>query len=374
MLNNNKILKLVESEYYEKSIDLIGDREGTSLHSLHDLISNITKLNPLTIEYFINKYTKKNDCILDPFCGFGTIALEAILKQRIAYASDIYNLAVKVTGAKLNPISFPELALELQLIDIKRLVRLGEYERYFSPFFDIDTYKEILAIREYIHENRNQVANFIEILMLGILHGPTSHFCSTPTYQEVSISPEKQHEINIKYKVQPEYRSVISRLLKKSSHVFEDLIPSFVSEISSKSKCCLQDARNLNNIPSNSVDLILTEPPLYYEDNLLKKCWLKHWFCNLNTPSNEYDFFDEVSWGDFINEALMEFARVLKPNKRIVFILKDSFKDKAMNSDKVLVDLINKQMSRYFIPEKCLTQEINVHSQELYKYLIIKKI
>ena len=188
MLRSNNILKLVESEsYYESDIDLLNDNKG--VHSLHNLCLSLTKLYPCIASYFIKKYSQKNSIVLDPFCGFGTISLEAILNGRIAYASDLNKLALRVTNAKLNPISFAELALGIQLVDVKRLVRLGDFEQYFAPFYDIDTYKEILAVKEYVQNNRftdsQNLVNFIEVLMLSILHGPTSEFLSTPTYQDV---------------------------------------------------------------------------------------------------------------------------------------------------------------------------------------------
>ncbi len=381
MLRSNNILKLVESEsYYESDIDLLNDNKG--VHSLHNLYLSLTKLYPCIASYFIKKYSHKNSIVLDPFCGFGTISLEAILNGRIAYASDLNKLALRVTNAKLNPISFAELALGIQLVDVKRLVRLGDFEQYFAPFYDIDTYKEILAVKEYVQNNRftdsQNLVNFIEVLMLSILHGPTSEFLSTPTYQDVSISPEKQHQINVIHRLTPENKQVISRLLKKASSVLVDHLPSTVLDVISQSKCLLNDARNLSKISSSSVDLILTEPPLFYDTDFTTKMWLRNWFCNINNKNEDYDFFDEESWLDFMNEALMEFARVLKPGKRIVLILRDNYNKRELNTHKLLNELIHNQLSRYFVSEKCLIEtkpfEINKEDYNLYKYLVIKRI
>ena len=380
MVNSNSILKLVESQsYYESDIDLLSDNNNE--HSLHDLFPSLSKLCTSIASYFIKKFSQKNNIVLDPFCGFGTISLEALLNGRVSYASDINKLALRVTNAKLNPISFAELALGIQLIDVKRLVRLGDYEQYFAPFYDIDTYKEILAVKEYIQNNRftdsQNLVNFIEVLLLGILHGPNSTFLSTPTYQDVSISPEKQHKINVTHRLTPEHRQVISRLLKKASNVLVDHLPSTVYDIIPQNKCFLDDARNLSKISSSSIDLILTEPPLFYDTDFTSKMWLKNWFCNINSKNEDYDFFDEESWLDFMNEALMEFARVLKPGKRIVFILRDNYNKRELNTHKILNELIQNQLSRYFVSEKCLIEtkpfEINKEDYNLYKYLVIKR-
>ncbi|MGI6679995.1 MAG: hypothetical protein ACOX3T_00640 [Bdellovibrionota bacterium] len=385
MSNSDKIfkLKLVEQSYYEKEFDIIKGKEKFT-HSLQSLILNFSKLNSNIPAYFIDKYTTKGQCVLDPFCAFGTVPTETILRERISFATDIHGLAVKATSAKLNPVFFPKLALSLQMIDVKRLVSLEDYEKYFMPFFNIETYKEILSLKEYIQNNRNHITNFIELLMLSILHGPTSNFCSAPTHEEISVLPEKQIKINIKNKAEPEYRPIIPRLLKKASSVLEDHIQANISNFAEYNKCFLQDPRNLNKISSLSVDLILTELPLYYESDLFKQCWLKNWFCNIGMKTNEYDFYDEASWVDFMAEALMEFYRVLKLGKRIVFIIKDfsednlSYskdysKDCSKDCSKLLLDLINKQMHKYFTPEKCLIQPADENNIS-YKHLVIKKI
>ena len=106
--------------------------------------------------------------------------------------------------------------------------------------------------------------------------------------------------------------------------------------------------------------------------------WLRNWFCNINNKNEDYDFFDEESWLDFMNEALMEFARVLKPGKRIVLILRDNYNKRELNTHKLLNELIHNQLSRYFVSEKCLIEtkpfEMNKEDYNLYKYLVIKRI
>lgn len=378
MLKSNNILKLVDVQtYHESEIDLL-DASSLSYHSLHKLHPSLTKLSPSIASYFIKKYSKKDDVVLDPFCGFGTNALESLLNGRVALASDIDKLSLCITKAKINPITFPELALSLQLIDTKRLVRLGDYERYFAPFYDIDTYKEILSIRDYIQSAKSSsdddTSYFIEALMLGVLHGPNASFLSTPTYQDVSISPEKQHKINVEHRLSTDYKAVIPKLLKQASSVFVDHIPSAVHDLKRDSKCYLQDARNLNKISGSSVDLILTEPPMFYDSEYSGKLWLKNWFCNNLSKPSEYDFFDEDSWLDFMNEALMEFHRVLKPNKKIVLILRDNYNTRVLNTHEALCKLINDGLSRYFTPEKCLIQTQNKNINQQYKYLVIRKL
>ncbi len=386
-MQKSNVLRLVDSQvYYENNVELVKSNNVTT-HSLHNSIMYQNKLNPNIASFFIEKYSKVGEIVLDPFCGFGTIPLETNLKKRISYASDINKLFLKITKAKLNPITFSNLAMVLQSIDTKRLVKLGNYEKYFAPFFDIDTYKEILSIKEYIAKNKDNVSCYIEFLLASILHGPNSTFCSTPTYQEFSITPKEQHQINVNKRISPEYRPVISRLLRKASFNEQDLFPSFLEDLQDQNKIYLTDARNLNYIAFPSIDLILTEPPLFFDKCKKIDYWLKNWFCDVDDLRTEdTEVFDLNSWLDFMNEALMEFVRILKPTKRIVLILRDFDKHNKNLLHKALVELVNKNLSRYLLPEKCLIEERKAHSDALnlekqqlreklqYKYLVLKRL
>ncbi len=386
-MQKSDVLRLVTSQdYYENEVRLINSSRFLS-HSLHNSICLKNKLNPEIASHFIEKYSTIGDVVLDPFCGLGTIPLEANFKKRISYSSDINKLFIKITKAKSNPIPFSKLVFVLQSIDTKRLVKLGNYEKYFAPFFDIDTYKEILSIKEYISKNKHDIADYIEFLLMSVLHGPNTSFCSSPTYQEFSITPCEQNEMNMHRRLFPEYRSVISRLLRRASLNEQDLFPSFFEELNQKNKFCLTDARNIHYVASSSVDLILTEPPLYTDKYKRIDYWLKNWIAGIDDEILESNFVQDLdSWTDFMNEVLMEFVRVLKPNKRIVLILRDSNKFGKSSIHKMLLNLVNKHLSRYLTPEKCLIEisdgfkgvtkeDIKTNQTQIdYKYLVLKKL
>ena len=69
---------------------------------LHSLCSYMAMFPPSVPHYFINKYSKESDAVLDPFSGRGTTVLEASFMNREAIGSDKNPLAFLLTKAKSN--------------------------------------------------------------------------------------------------------------------------------------------------------------------------------------------------------------------------------------------------------------------------------
>src|ERR1700739_4352618 len=69
-----------------------------SLHSLHWFPGNFIPEIP---SFLIEILSKKNDRIMDPFCGTGTVGAEALRLGRQAVLSDINRAALQVTEGKL---------------------------------------------------------------------------------------------------------------------------------------------------------------------------------------------------------------------------------------------------------------------------------
>jgi len=57
------------------------------------------------VRYFILKYSKKGDIILDPFCGSGISIIESLFKNRKAIGTDINPSAIFITKQTLSKIN-----------------------------------------------------------------------------------------------------------------------------------------------------------------------------------------------------------------------------------------------------------------------------
>src|SRR6266516_5861435 len=71
--------------------------------SLHQLSPYIGKIKSSIAGDLVERYSVKNDLIVDPFAGAGTIPLEAVIRGRRAFGADISPYARILSMAKLSP-------------------------------------------------------------------------------------------------------------------------------------------------------------------------------------------------------------------------------------------------------------------------------
>ena len=153
---------------------------------LHSLCSYQGKLKPSIAHFLIKWFTKTGAVVLDPMCGVGTIPLEARIQGRIALASDLSDLAVAVSRAKLDAA---EPAASMRVLDeladyisgsaatLDDLARQEEAEfglnGVITDYFHPDTLRELLLARRFFadadHDRPGRACVLTAVLHL--LHG-----------------------------------------------------------------------------------------------------------------------------------------------------------------------------------------------------------
>lgn len=353
MSSSRTNLKLVESVAFERREGALWSDEGKFSHSLHQAISLPHTTSTELIGYFLEEYSAKGHTVLDPFCGGGSVGLEANLQGRVAYLSDNHPLAVKMTRAKLDPADITEVTLKLQLCNVRRPINISQFNQALKPFYDVDTFRELVNLRIYLKDNYDRVGRFVEFLALSLLHGHTAGFFSVYTSPQISLSPDEQLALNLKRGQTPDYRAVLPRLLRKAAAVLRDGIPSSVRQVQSRNKFALTDARDLSFAPTGSVDLTLTTPPLPGVLDPFDRMWLRSWFAGL--PASNDDAGDRASlddWREFMNGSLLEIARVSKPGARAVIDLREvKVGRESVLLDELLKDDVKANLARFWDPE-----------------------
>ncbi len=129
-----------------------------------------TKQPVETINHFIQKYTKENETVLDPFCGSGATGLASQISGRNCILTDISPASIHIsTGYNLKPnFSWERLSNFLNLIESKLLplykVSLKNKEEHFDSIFDVlgeeyidkdgESFSEALLLFESIKNNK----------------------------------------------------------------------------------------------------------------------------------------------------------------------------------------------------------------------------
>jgi len=107
---------------WELSFDWVPERERTKhVHRLHPYKG---KFIPQLVEYFLRKYFKSGDIILDPFCGSGTTLIQANEMNIHSIGIDISEFNVLITEVKFADVDIKELKKYIDGI----LLKLREHE------------------------------------------------------------------------------------------------------------------------------------------------------------------------------------------------------------------------------------------------------
>ncbi len=344
---SNIKLSLVENLPLYRREEAVFD-EGEP-HSLHGIIAYPSAIDPDLVGFFVRKYSTRGDVVLDPFCGSGVVGLNAAMTGRVVFMSDSCPLHVRLSSGMLLPADITEVTLKLGEINTRRPVNLSLYREYFSPYFDSDTYRELVNLKVYLEQKKDRVSRFMEVLALGLLHGQSAGHFSVPTSPHISLTPTEQEGSNLQRKQFPDYRAIIPRLLKRCAAVSRDGIPSALAVGADKHRASVCDARNLKYVPTGAVKLVVTSiPGIGVSLGSRSDQWLRQWFIGMDpTRLSAQVLEDGQAWSMYMNEVLFELARTVQSGGRVCLVVEDP----TNVLEDILLEEVLPGLSSYFVAE-----------------------
>ena len=335
------------------------------MHSLHYVISYRASYKPELPDFFLERYSRQGDLILDPFGGRGTTALQACLRGRYALSTDVNPLSRHLVLPKLNPVSFRELETRLEQIDFGKKVKPS---LDLGMFYHPDTERELLALRSHLLKQQQPADQFLQLLALSRLHGHSRGFFSVYSFPQISVTQEAQSRINQKKNQEPEYRDVVRLILRKAKNVLRDNELELINKYGSKSKAYISDASTLKEIEDNSINLIITSPPFLNKADYLQDNWLELWFCGIDpTPFRKKLVMTSRLdvWIDFIKASMRQMHRVLKPGAHAAIEVGEVMdREQMVFLDETLVDIAQEL---YQEGVKLVPEHMYVHQQNFTK-------
>jgi len=294
---------------------------------LHRMSAYVGRIKPSMAHWIIKAASKKGDTILDPFCGVGTVVLEADLMGRIGMGVDLNPYPFTITRAKFNRNPLEEELRWLDSIDIDTSkINLENCSKDVKKFYHPATLKEIIFIRDLIIKERKY---FLLGCLLGIIHGHRIGHLSAVTSLVIPYNP----------RTDPEYRAVLPRLKEKVERMYLDGF-----SIKTKSKAYHADARRLP-LDNDSADLIISSPPYfntldYVNDNRLRLEFLGFDKTKRDALKSKL-IQDKPNYLNEMCKAGKEIQRVIKNNGYCIFILGD------LHSAKVVINTA-KEVSKVY--------------------------
>lgn len=293
-------------------------------HSLHKICSRICSFPPELPFYFINKYSKVGDTVLDVFSGKGTVPLEACINNRIGIGNDVSPEAFALTQAKVNPVKLEAvesflIILEKEMASVKLNKDLTELDRKAKIFFSDSTFDRLLKIKSILQNKNSSEATFTKAMLCGILHGTTPINLSLRCSHSYSMAPNYVKNYAKKHKLRRPNRDVIDCLKAKARIVLADELPIV------KGKALSNDSRNLN-LSEGSIDLIITSPPYFDVQTYAYDNWLRLWILGYDYRDVRKAIVETGSkklYADFMQQSISEMFRVLKPGAHCFIVVGD---------------------------------------------------
>jgi hypothetical protein len=297
-------------------------REG---HSLHE-VSYRACFKPSLPAFFVERFSRPGDLVLDPFMGRGTTPLEALLRGRVPCGNDVNPLSAMLVRPRLSPPPLSKIAARIDAIDVSFD---RELDNDLLVFFHPDTLRAICGLREYLLRRAargelDELDEWIRMVAINRLTGHSSGFFSVYTLPpNQATSPAAQRRINEKRGQSPPFRDVRAILKKKSAALLADVSPLFANDaapLAARAVLTTGPAAAIPELREASVQLVVTSPPFldvvqYAGDN-----WLRCWFGGIDAASVPITMARTVDgWQRAMGDAFAELHRIVRPGGVVAF-------------------------------------------------------
>jgi site-specific DNA-methyltransferase (adenine-specific) len=294
--------------------------------------------------YFIQRYSRPGDLVVDPFSGRGTVALQARVEGRHTVSNDLNPLAYALSRVKANPPTWNEA-----LKHLRRLESSFRQANHPEPDVPEDirmlyhpiTLRQICYLRGYLLRKKITYWSREEFMLAGslagIMHGSfrrdnTSQYLSISMPNTFSMSPEYVRKYIQANQLEPPKQDVFECLRDKFARLYLDSIDG------PNGRAFMQDAPSLltrGRIERSSVDLVITSPPYLQVVNYGTANWIRLWLLGLDEVGREHGAGRRAldkkldhghtynAYRDFLLRTLRGIQRVLKQDGIAVLVIGD---------------------------------------------------
>jgi hypothetical protein len=312
-------------------------------HSMHTMCSYYGMFPAKVAHYFIQRYSKPGDLVVDPFSGRGTTVLQACAEGRIGVANDLSPLAFVLSAAKADPPSWSEIHEFTD--DLERKFRASRrFELTVSPdiqmLYHDNTLRQLVFIREQLH--RTPVTQWSKCQLMfagclaGIMHGGwrqdgSSQYLSISMPNTFSMSPSYVSKFIDENGLEKLDQDVFERLREKYARMYLDAPAS-------GGRVVLEDATRFmigQRLGGGTVDLLLTSPPYLQVVNYGQSNWIRLWLMGVDDVSRDQGSgrrsLDAVldhrhtynSYREFMSRTVSGIEHALAPDGVAVLVIGD---------------------------------------------------
>lgn len=312
-------------------------------HSMHTMCSYQGMFPAKLAHYFIQKYSRPGDVVLDPFSGRGTTVLQARVEGRLATGNDLSPLAYVLSRAKVAPPPW-----QVTIREITKLEHSYKRKRVLEPdvsddiqmLFHPNTLRQIWYLRSHLiatpYLSWTPAQLMIAGCMAGILHGSfradgTSAYLSISMPNTFSMAPAYVRKYVAENGLVALDQDVFARLREKVARLYLDAVDGPPGQVHRDDAVHVAGRKDLNE----KVQLVVTSPPYLKVMNYGTSNWIRLWWMGLDEVGRqrgagrlsldaELDHQHQYEpYKAFILNVLQGLRNVLTPDGVVAFVVGD---------------------------------------------------
>jgi tRNA G10 N-methylase Trm11 len=316
-----------------------GERDATLTHPFH---AYPARLHPVVARALLDALSFPGSTILDPFCGSGTVLVEAMAGGRRVIGRDLSPFAIELAALKTRITSRDERA---SIVSATRDVvaraerRLNARERLTYPdgeqaWFASHTLREISALVHEISRERGLVEHALRMLLSSVL-------------VKVSLQASDSDTRLVDKVVQP-WEAI--RLFAYKARELDGCLAALAQTCprSSTVDVAVDDASQLTTVGNGVVDAIVTSPPYANTYNYLDHHARRYAWLGINDDAMAVREMGAARWFEVPEAGVLRFkrelgamcqafARVLAPAGRAAVVIADGAAGtEAVRAEKLL--------------------------------------
>jgi len=244
----------IKQKIEDPTWDYQGEFTKAYTHGFH---SYPAMMIPQVARRLIVEYSKEGDALLDPFCGSGSVLVEAKLNKRYSWGIDLNPLAILIARVKTTPVE-PKL-LTRKLWNILEALNILQPEEVQLPdFFNIHFWFkekvifELAKLKAIINQiEANEIREFFEVVFSEVVRLSSNSRSSEFKLYRYSQERLQNHEPDpIKL-----FRNRAMTNIAGMEKYYREVSDSYWA------RTILGNTMKLDEIPKDSVNIVVTSPP-----------------------------------------------------------------------------------------------------------------
>jgi site-specific DNA-methyltransferase (adenine-specific) len=243
------------------------------------------------VHYFLQRFSKPNDLVVDPFGGRGTTALQSFVERRRCATNDLSPLAYVLSSAKCDPPTWE--SVNAAISDLETAYKMRSNSEIDVPddiamLFHPHTLSQLCFLRSFLLSEPmigwSQERFMIAGCLVGILHGGSrndgsSQFLSISMPNTFSMSPQYVRRYIAENALKAPRQNVFQRLREKLARLYLDDLEGVTGQ------SLQQDASTFLTSGGHfagKADLVVTSPPYLQVVNYGQSNWIRLWLLGLD--------------------------------------------------------------------------------------------